>query len=138
MDNGNSRIRYCECKGTENRVVDILSRYATVEKEEHVHENIEINIIAIKYEVPQELKQKLSNLGAEQDQDPSTVNSKDSLQQRHHPRYKMEENILYTLIDDRWKTVIPQLLVDEIIWVCHSCSAPVSYTHLDVYKRQLL
>ena len=36
-------VKYC--KATENRVADILSRYATVEKEEHTHENADIKNI---------------------------------------------------------------------------------------------
>ena len=60
----------------------------------------------MKYKVPQELKQKLRNLGAEQDQDPGIVNRKDSLQQWDHQRYRIEENMLYKLMDDRWKIAI--------------------------------
>ena len=76
-------VKYC--KATENRVVDILSLYAMVEKEEHTHKNADIKIVAMKYEVPQELKQKfLWNLGADHDQDYCIVSRKDSL----HPRYK--------------------------------------------------
>ena len=47
--------------------------------EEHTHEDADIKIIAMKYEVSQELKQKLCNLGTEQDQDLSIVNRKGNL-----------------------------------------------------------
>lgn len=46
-------------------LVNILGRYSTVEKEEHTHENADIKVIAMKYQVLQELNQKLRNLGTE-------------------------------------------------------------------------
>ena len=39
----------------------------------HIRENTDVKIISIKYEITQELKQRLRNLGTEQDQDPSIL-----------------------------------------------------------------
>ena len=38
------------CKATENRVADILSHCAPVEREEHICENTDVEIMSIKYE----------------------------------------------------------------------------------------
>ena len=106
-------IKYC--KTTKNRVADIRSRYAPVKKEKHIRENTDVRIISIKYESPQELKQRLRNSGTEQDQDPNILKRKNNLRQRDHPSYKVEENVLYKLMDNRWKIIVPQHLVENII-----------------------
>ena len=44
-----------------------------------------VKIRSIKYEILQDLKQRLCNLVTEQEQDPSISNMKDNLRQRGHP-----------------------------------------------------
>ena len=50
-----------------------------------------IKITATEY-VSRELNQKLRNIEADQDQDLWIVSRKEGLQQRDHPRYKVEDN----------------------------------------------
>ena len=87
----------------------------------------------MKYEFLPELKQKLRNLGAENDQDLGRVGRKDNLQQRNHSRYIVEENILYKLMDGRWKIVTLEHLIDEILWFCHT-----SLPHAGAYRCYLV
>lgn len=87
-------------KATEHKVADTLSRSAPVVGEKHIHEVTDVKIIEMKYEIPLELKHKLRNLAIEQDRDPSLHSLKDSVRQRDHPRYRVEENVLYKLMGD--------------------------------------
>ena len=36
-----------------------------------------------------------------------------------NPKYKIDKNVLYKIIDGQWKIMVPDELVEDLTWACH-------------------
>lgn len=120
-------IRYC--KGSENQVADTLSRYPQEIEEKHTASREEIQILAVKYNISANLKDKLRNIGQHQQLDSKLKKIMDSIKEREDPKYILEQDTLYKLNNARWKVMVPDGLVEELTWACHE-----SLAHAGPYK----
>lgn len=123
-------IKYC--KASNNKVADTLSRYAVEHIEEHQRNPEEVKILNIKYQLPINVSDRLNNIVVEQENDPSIMAKKQQLIEREHPRYKIFNNIVYKLMNNVWKVMLPQQLLEPITWACHE-----SLAHVGPYRCYL-
>lgn len=110
-------IKYC--KASENKIADVLSRYAPEEVEEFTPPTNEVKILAIEYQTPNELKQRLRNIHQEQSNDPTVTELRRKYIAKGDPRYRVDNDVLYKLWEGEWKVVLPNELLPELTWACH-------------------
>lgn len=127
----NFTIKYC--KAIDNKTADTLSRYISEHTEEHKHDPNEVQILQMKFNLPETTKQKLKNIGAEQNNDPNIVKIKQEIIQKDNPRYKLKEEVLCKLIHQEWKILLPQHMLPEITWACHE-----SLAHAGAHRTYLV
>ena len=85
-------IKYC--KASENKTADTLSRYPPVMEERHSSNNNEIQILAVKYKIEDNLKGKLKNIGTEQQRDTKLKQISDAIRVQENPKYKLYKNVI--------------------------------------------
>ena len=61
----------------------------------------------MQYEITSELRQRLANLQLEQNTDPNIRKIKTSILRKEKPRYCCNNDILYKLMEEKWKIVLP-------------------------------
>ena len=119
-------IKYC--RGTENTIADILSRYApqAVKEEEYEATKDELKVLAIKYQVTPQVQDMLRNLAAHQGLDPGIRRIKENLLVKENPRYQIKNDILYKLMKGEWKIVLSHEMLVTLGWACHQTMAHAS------------
>jgi hypothetical protein len=79
-----------------------------------------------------ELKRKLQRIQVEQRLDPKIWEIIERATQGERPRYKVHNDVLYKWMDDQWRIVLPQHLLEEVTWACHE-----SLAHAGAYRCYL-
>lgn len=103
------------CKGKENVVADTLSRYP--QDRCYTTEEPELRITYIKRNLDKDFKKDLLRISNLQKEDENLkliyndINENDA--------YKVVENILFKKCKDIWKIILPEKIVDDLIWECH-------------------
>ena len=95
------------------------------------HKSI-LKILAVKYALPDELKNRLKFVNIEQQRDAKLRKISEEIRIQDNPKYKIDRNVLYKIIDGQWKIMVPDELVEDLTWACHE-----SFAHAGPYKCYL-
>lgn len=123
-------IKYC--KASDNKTADILSRYPPVVEERMVSKNQGIQILAVKYKFPDDITNKIKNIHTYQKQDDIVKKLRQNLQVEPKNNYIVVKDVLYKLIDGKWKVVMPECMIDTLVEAAH-----LSLGHAGPYKCYL-
>ena len=91
-----------------------------------------LQILAVKYILPNNLKTQLKNISVEQQRDEKLNELVRRLKDRDNPKFQNVNNILYKLIDGQWKIMIKDHTIEDMTWACHE-----SVAHASAYKYYL-
>ena len=106
-------IKYC--KASENKTADTLSRYPPIIEEQYSSTRNEVQILAIKYALPEELKNRLKFINDERQRDAKLKKIGEEIRIQDNQKYKIDENVLYKIIDGQWKIMVPDGLVEDLL-----------------------
>ena len=85
-------------------------------------------ILAIKYTLPDEFKNRLKFIKGEQQRDGKLKKISDEIRIQDNPKYKIDKNVLYKIIDGQWKIMVKDDLVEEM------CIRDRGYVNTGIYK----
>ena len=80
----------------------------------HTSYKSEIQILAVKCALPNELKSLLININIEQQRDDKIKKIINEIQVKENPKFQIANNVLYKLIDGQWKIMVPDHLVEDL------------------------
>ena len=87
----------------------------------------EVQILAIQYALPNELKNRLKCINVEQQRDEKLIKISDEIRIQDNPKYKIDKNVLYKIIDGQWKIIVPDEHVEDLTWACHTLAHAGAY-----------
>ena len=113
-------------------MADTLSRYPPIIEEQYSSTRNEVQILTITYVLPYTLKTRLKNINIEQQRDAKLKKISDDIRVQDNPKYKIDNDVLYKIIDGQWKIMVPDELVEDLTWACHE-----SLAHAGAHKCYL-
>lgn len=108
--------------GKDNIVADTLSRIESTHPESHISNHPSIIINYIESENEPYLIQQLQNLTQLQINDPiigEIINNLHSQNQNESNNFYLFQNVLYKRTNLGWKILIPNEMINNLIWACH-------------------
>ena len=91
-----------------------------------------LKILAVKYTLPDDLKNRLKLVNLEPQKDAKIRKIREEIQRQDNPKYRIDSDVLYKIIEGQWKIMVPDDLVEDLTLACHE-----SLAHAGAYKCYL-